>query len=105
MTTRRKYRKQRASYELPGGLRKLVRALVPRAPIDLPGEYLMQGRPGSGTACAFATGLDTYVPRASKWPPQVTARTLLLPVKDDSDGFPCEALLYQHNHTALVDRN
>lgn len=113
MTRSRKYRVQRAPYEVGPTQKVFVRVRIPAEPIVLPGALLDQGERGSNTKCAFAAGLTIMqaesllkIKTESEWPPQVTARTMLLPTKDDpKTGFPKEGLLFEHGYTELTDRN
>ena len=82
----RKYRTQRAPYEIGATQRVYIKARIPSEPIVLPGALLDQGERGSNTKCAFAMGVGVMktesmlrVNSQSSWPPQVTARTMLLP--------------------------
>ena len=105
--TIRKFRRQRAPYELGANQKVYLRVRIPSEPIDMPGALLAQGEAGSNTKCAFASGVNALrIARASRYLPQVTARTMLLPTKDDpKTGLPIEGLLYEHSYVDLTDRN
>lgn len=113
MSKRRKYRIQHAPYEVGPTQKVFIKVRIPTEPIVLPGALLDQGERGSNTKCAFAAGLTIMqsesllkVKMESEWPPQVTARTMLLPTKDDpKTGFPKEGLLFEHGYSDLTDRN